>query len=171
MRFKEATCHNCGKKGHIKAACRSKKQPQRGRRQFQRRGGTTKWVDTNGSGEDTGETDVEVYSVRNHSNHPDPRGSPGRWTRVDYGGRYRCSSVDHLRAAIEEGPAKGRDQSNKCKIEDVHIRKNPPVGSDTSYNKVRRAEQEIDPLCDIGRWTVSNGSRVATMYSTQLEDD
>ena len=30
----------------------------------------TKWVDTNGSGEDTGETDVEVYSVGNRSNYP-----------------------------------------------------------------------------------------------------
>ena len=84
--------------------------------------------------------------------------------RVDYGGRYRCSSVDHLRAMIEEGPAKGRDQSNKCKIEDVHVRKNPPARSDTSCCKVWRAEQEIDPLCDEGRWTMSNGSRVATMY-------
>ena len=28
-RFKEATCHSCGKKGHIKRACRSSKPPQR----------------------------------------------------------------------------------------------------------------------------------------------
>ena len=28
-RFKEATCHSCGKKGHIKRACRSGKQFQR----------------------------------------------------------------------------------------------------------------------------------------------
>ena len=39
--FKEATCHNCGKKGHtIKAACRTRRQPQRGKRQFHRRKGT-----------------------------------------------------------------------------------------------------------------------------------
>ena len=30
-KFKEDTCHNCGKKGYIKVACRSKKQPQLGR--------------------------------------------------------------------------------------------------------------------------------------------
>ena len=28
-RFKEATCHSCGKKGHIKRACRSSNLPQR----------------------------------------------------------------------------------------------------------------------------------------------
>lgn len=69
-RFKEATCHNCGKKGHIKVACRSKKQPPRGKRQFQRRKGATKWVDPNESEEDPDETDVEVYSIGNRSNHP-----------------------------------------------------------------------------------------------------
>lgn len=69
-RFKETTCHNCGKKGHINTVCRSKKQPQRGKRQFQRHKGTTKWVATNDSGEDTEETDVEVYSVGKRSNHP-----------------------------------------------------------------------------------------------------
>ena len=71
--------------------------------------------------------------------------------RVDYGGKFRCSSVSHLRAAIEEGPARGRDQSNKYEIEDVHVRKNPLAESDMSYGDVRRAEQKIDPLCDKGR--------------------
>lgn len=45
-RFKEVTCHSCGKKGHIKRACRSGKQFQR----KERNGATprgkerTKWV-------------------------------------------------------------------------------------------------------------------------------
>ena len=161
-RFKEATCHNCGKKGHIKAACRSRRQPQRGRRQFHRRKETTQWVDTHDSGEDTADTDMEVYSVGNCS-------SPPILVEVQVDGQQLTMEVDRgghrLRTEIEEGPATCRDQSNQCEIEDIYVRADPLTGSDKSCSQVRRAEEETDSLRYQGRGTDPPRPRVATEHS------
>ena len=70
-RFKEATCHSCGKKGHIKRACRSSRQPQRrGRNAPTPRGKErTKWVDKDQSGEDS-DSSVDVHMVGKSSTKP-----------------------------------------------------------------------------------------------------
>ena len=63
-RLKEATCHGCGKKGHIKRACKSSRQPRRrGRKTPTPRGKeVTKWVNKDQSDEDSDES-VEVHVV------------------------------------------------------------------------------------------------------------
>ena len=148
-RFKEATCHNCGKKGHIKVVCRSKKQPQRGKRQFQRRQETTKWVDTHDSGEDTGDTDVEVYSVGNHSSHP-------ILVEVQVDGQ-------ELTMEIDTGAAVSiiSEQELKKVLPDAEIKE--------TNVKLRTYTSERIPLLGVTQVTVKYGeqSRKLTLYVTK----
>ncbi len=148
-RFKEATCHNCGKKGHIKVACRSKKQPIRGKRQFHRRKGATKWVDTNDSGEEPEETDVEVYSIGNRSNHP-------ILVEVQVDGRELTMEVD-TGAAVSV-------------ISEQGLRKILPDAEIKATNvKLRTFTLERIPLRGVTRVTVKYGdqSKKLTLYVTK----
>ena len=69
--FKEATCHGCGKKGHIQRACKSGKQShRRGRMERAPRGRErTKWVNKDQSGEDS-DRSVGVHTVGKSSTKP-----------------------------------------------------------------------------------------------------
>ena len=64
-------CHSCGKKGHIKRACKSSRQPQRrGRNAPTPRGRErTKWVNKDQSDEDS-DGSVEVHMVGKSSTKP-----------------------------------------------------------------------------------------------------
>ena len=70
-RFKEATRHKCGKKGHIKRVCKSGKQPQgRGRSGATHRGKErTKWVNKDQSDEDS-DGSVDIHMVGKSSTQP-----------------------------------------------------------------------------------------------------
>jgi hypothetical protein len=149
-RFKEAPCHNCGKKGHIKVTCRSKKQPTQGKGQSQRHKGATKWVDTNDSGEDPGEeTDVEVYSIGNRSNHP-------ILVEVQVDGRELTMEVD-TGAAVSILSEQG-------------LRKILPDAEIKATNvKLRTFTSERIPLRGVTRVTVKYGdqSKKLTLYVTK----
>lgn len=73
-RFIEATCHTCGKKGHISPACRSKldrpKQPAYDRKPKRR--GETKWVGPDSGSESTDEStdEMALYTIRAKSTPP-----------------------------------------------------------------------------------------------------
>ena len=154
-RFKEATCHNCGKKGHIKVVCRSKKQPQRGKRQFQRCQETTKWVDTHDSGEDTVDTDVEVYSVGNHSSHP-------ILVEVQVDGQELTMEID---TGAAQELKKVEIKETNVKLRTYTSERIPLLGVTQVYSQVWRAEQETDSLCHQRRWAMPPRPRVATEYS------
>ena len=67
-KFKEAVCHNCGKRGHLKRRC---KQPQRGdRRGNGWRRERTKWVDREQNSEEDPDENLGVYVVEKLANRP-----------------------------------------------------------------------------------------------------
>ena len=71
-RFKEATCHACGNKGHLKKVCRTGKQPQRGQRQQQRQPTGTKrstWIDVEQE-EDNTDNSVDIFTIGKNSASP-----------------------------------------------------------------------------------------------------
>ena len=61
-RFREAECHNCGRKGHIAPICRAKKAPSK--RKIPRKAGSqkTKWVSADaGSASETEE--LQLFTI------------------------------------------------------------------------------------------------------------
>ena len=55
-KFKEATFHACGKKGHIKRVCRSKRKTTRRSKQ-------TKWIDTDQQEQDSGDEGNSISNL------------------------------------------------------------------------------------------------------------
>ena len=68
-RLKDATCHKCGRKGHIQRACRSGRQPQKGGKFMPRRREKTKWVNAEPS-EDDSDGSANVCTIRKPSTRP-----------------------------------------------------------------------------------------------------
>ncbi len=77
--FRDATCHFCGRKGHISRVCRSRKaaeQPAAGRRQLERKDRgvrqqrTTKWMQLESSGEKNEPEELPLFQIGARSSHP-----------------------------------------------------------------------------------------------------
>lgn len=74
-KFREATCHNCGKPGHIAPVCRSAKKPQNPKRPIRPRRPQTKFVEVEqqDSAEETelsGSEDLALFTVGANSSTP-----------------------------------------------------------------------------------------------------
>ena len=129
-RFKEAMCHSCGKKGHIKRACKSSRQPQRrGRNAPTPRGRErTKWVNKDQSDEDS-DGSVEVHMV----------GKSTKPIRVEVRINSKPLSVEWTQVprfidVIQEAPISVTKDQNKQDFggpEDIHVRDHASKGRGT----------------------------------------
>ena len=70
-KFKEAICHLCGNKGHLKKVCRTGKQPQKGQKQQQRHPPGTKrttWIDV--EQEENMDNSFDIFTIGKNSASP-----------------------------------------------------------------------------------------------------